>query len=264
MGDIGKFLLCVIHHWGVLMSGLISVLIGMVERFRRQIPKAFFWIVAALCLFLALFLAWEDEHQARQTAEVVGGTYKDELKWKSRLVENLSAQLHSAFLTNRQFLTSNVSFSPIVSNAVNSPLIQGRNASIDYSSRSTNNIIGSIVSSPDSINTIGQVGGSNILTVSHTEPKPLICRTETLEINVPTNGVYRTLFSVTVANFTESRFIGFRTTNPIISHDERLVRSIGSYIDKNGVAFNNVRMVEFEVITPAKVKEPDFSFYLNP
>lgn len=48
-------------HWVVLMSGLVSVLLTIWER-HIKIPHMVFYAIAAMCVFIAGFLAWRDEY----------------------------------------------------------------------------------------------------------------------------------------------------------------------------------------------------------
>src|SRR5437879_5632627 len=48
-------------HWVVLMSGLVSVFLTFWER-HIKIPHIVFYAIAAMCVFIAGFLAWRDEY----------------------------------------------------------------------------------------------------------------------------------------------------------------------------------------------------------
>jgi hypothetical protein len=57
----------------------------------------------------------------------------------------------------------------------------------------------SITDSPNSINTIGQTGGSNVL-INNPAPSPTILDKRVVSLNVGTQGVYTTQFEITVGN----------------------------------------------------------------
>jgi hypothetical protein len=50
------------QHWVVLMSGLVSVVLTIWEKHLR-VPHNVFYAIAALCVFIAGFMAWRDEYQ---------------------------------------------------------------------------------------------------------------------------------------------------------------------------------------------------------
>jgi hypothetical protein len=50
-------------HWITLMSGVVSVAITFWEKIHDSIGKYVLYTVAAMCVFLAGFQAWQDEHK---------------------------------------------------------------------------------------------------------------------------------------------------------------------------------------------------------
>jgi hypothetical protein len=66
MRELLDFLLAVLSHWVSLMSGLVSVIIGLWLRVRggKDIRSDVFLLVALLCIFFACFLAWRGEHRS--------------------------------------------------------------------------------------------------------------------------------------------------------------------------------------------------------
>jgi hypothetical protein len=55
-------------HWIALMSGIVSVGITFWEKIHNSIGKYVLYTVAAMCVFLAGFQAWQDEHRIVVTA----------------------------------------------------------------------------------------------------------------------------------------------------------------------------------------------------
>jgi hypothetical protein len=60
-------------HWIALMSGVISVAITFWEKVRNSLGKYVFYAIALMCVFLAGFQAWQDEHRALQTEQARNG-----------------------------------------------------------------------------------------------------------------------------------------------------------------------------------------------
>src|SRR5216683_1908428 len=57
-------------HWKALVSGVGSILLGGVSAYLKiPLPYWSFWIVAIGFFFVASFLVWRDESQARHAAE---------------------------------------------------------------------------------------------------------------------------------------------------------------------------------------------------
>ncbi len=72
MRTLRAFLGDVASHWVALMSGLIGVALAAVAatgRFDASIQNKWFWIVGALCVFVAMFQAWRRAYRARLSAE---------------------------------------------------------------------------------------------------------------------------------------------------------------------------------------------------
>jgi len=65
------FLVAVAKHWVVIMSGAVAE--GIVVYLRlsgeRDIPNWSFWTIALVFVFVACWLAWNDEHRKRLIAE---------------------------------------------------------------------------------------------------------------------------------------------------------------------------------------------------
>jgi len=69
MGDFRIFLSVMMSHWVGLMAGIVSLIVGIVERLRKNRPwSKLFWSVALLCIFFSAFQAWKDEHAQAQMA----------------------------------------------------------------------------------------------------------------------------------------------------------------------------------------------------
>jgi len=71
MHDFVKFFGAVAAGWVFLMSGIASVGVAVWLRIRRRsdIATAPFWVIAAICLLFAFFLAWRSERRGRIAAE---------------------------------------------------------------------------------------------------------------------------------------------------------------------------------------------------
>jgi len=70
MGELQLFLSAVWDNWVAVMSGVISLLIGIYEKIKdKTIKSSIFFFVAFLCVFIAFFMAWRDEHRMVITLE---------------------------------------------------------------------------------------------------------------------------------------------------------------------------------------------------
>ncbi len=69
--DLAAFARGVWAHWVVLMSGVASVLTALWLQATNKpaISSTAFWIIAAICLVLAFFLAWQDQKRANATLQ---------------------------------------------------------------------------------------------------------------------------------------------------------------------------------------------------
>lgn len=64
MADLLGFVSAVFHQWIATMSGVISLALAFVARHKGQeVGKRVFYGVAAACIFVACFYAWQDEHR---------------------------------------------------------------------------------------------------------------------------------------------------------------------------------------------------------
>jgi hypothetical protein len=72
----------VMRHWVALMSGIASLALGLLERFRHivGIPNWVFLIVSTLCFFAAFHLAWLDKDNELQAA--LGPAPEVVLEWQ--------------------------------------------------------------------------------------------------------------------------------------------------------------------------------------
>jgi hypothetical protein len=65
MGILLQFFSAVLEHWLALMTGAVSLAFAIWQRVKHtRLPDKPFWVAAALCLSLAVFLAWRDKHTA--------------------------------------------------------------------------------------------------------------------------------------------------------------------------------------------------------
>jgi hypothetical protein len=69
--DVQEWGLAVLKQWVALSSGLASFLIGVWAHLKHQpdVDPWLFWVITALCLVAACFLAWRDERRAREILE---------------------------------------------------------------------------------------------------------------------------------------------------------------------------------------------------
>jgi hypothetical protein len=71
------FLHALLQHWVALMSGIASLVLSFWEKvWTQNVGKRVFLGVSALCFFVAFYCAWEEQHQARFTADSLGAYYK--------------------------------------------------------------------------------------------------------------------------------------------------------------------------------------------
>src|SRR2546423_3001731 len=69
MEELTSFFFALFKHWIALMSGAVSLGMTIALRARGKEPKdKVFWSIAALCLLVACFLAWRDEHSVNDKA----------------------------------------------------------------------------------------------------------------------------------------------------------------------------------------------------
>jgi len=141
-------------------------------------------------------------------------------------------------------------------------VVIGANAGIKDNSE---NIGKSIDRSPDSINTIDQVGNNTLVL----GPKPFIASQHPVAINVFTNGVYLSSFSVQVANPTkESRLSFTRVPQCTLSNTMVQKATVGlqtTVVVKTGLQESHPsNYYEVTSFTSCPVKESDFGeFFLN-
>jgi hypothetical protein len=65
---LGLFFGALVNHWIFSFGGVVLVIFAVVEKIRQKNTEAWaFWGGAILCLFIACYGAWVDEHQNTQT-----------------------------------------------------------------------------------------------------------------------------------------------------------------------------------------------------
>jgi hypothetical protein len=71
MRELRLFVGAVGSHWGMLLTGSVVSVAGLLhaQYGSDPIPNWIFWGIAGVCLVIACFLAWRDEHRARVKAE---------------------------------------------------------------------------------------------------------------------------------------------------------------------------------------------------
>jgi len=61
------YLYAVSGHWLFSFGGIVLVAFALYEKYLHKItPSRWFWGLAALCIFVATFQAWSDEHEKRK------------------------------------------------------------------------------------------------------------------------------------------------------------------------------------------------------
>jgi hypothetical protein len=246
------FLLAVIEHWVAVMSGLVSILLGVharQHRGRNVKNKTYFWI-GLVFLFFATFLAWRDQvHEKESRVEAA----KD--KGKTEAIMDVVKSRSGLSETSQHSMTANGT------NSVAAQVIQSTNVLIKNNSE---NPVSSIHNSPNSINTIGQSGGTNTLVVN--APEPYIYETKLLSINTPerAGAFYATKYDVFVANCsTNIRRLYFKKPPDKFSKIEigigrTALMGVGGLQPTMGVSF------PVTILTIEEIREDDFSFSLKP
>ncbi len=82
MTKIREHFYAVFRHWVVLMSGIASLALSLLERFRGGVgvPDWVFLLVSAVCFFAAFHLAWLDKDKELQAA--LGSAPEVVLEWQ--------------------------------------------------------------------------------------------------------------------------------------------------------------------------------------
>jgi len=80
------FLLALWQHWKVLMSGTASIVLGLAALYFHGKPMVWVFLsVGVVCIFVACFQAWNDEHKALQTERAKLAALEAEAKTYPRL-----------------------------------------------------------------------------------------------------------------------------------------------------------------------------------
>ena len=59
----------VLSHWILLMGGIVSVSLTFLERVgHSRVPNGIFYLTSVLCILVASFLTWRDQHASAQEA----------------------------------------------------------------------------------------------------------------------------------------------------------------------------------------------------
>lgn len=65
------YLYSVLDHWVFSFGGIVLLLFALYEKYyRKTTPNRWFWGLAALCIFIATFQAWNDERERRKEGAV--------------------------------------------------------------------------------------------------------------------------------------------------------------------------------------------------
>jgi hypothetical protein len=66
---LSLFIAALVSHWLFSFGGVVLVIIAVIERLRKKDTEAWvFWGAALVCLFIACYGAWVDEHNNAQAA----------------------------------------------------------------------------------------------------------------------------------------------------------------------------------------------------
>lgn len=69
VSSIFHFIRAVVRHWGALVSGgAIIGLLGIWQGTGHRVPPTIFWIIAIVGIFVACYLAWNEEREAKEKA----------------------------------------------------------------------------------------------------------------------------------------------------------------------------------------------------
>jgi hypothetical protein len=63
MRDVLAFLRAIWRDWVARMSGVASVILGVLSATLKEVPTWSFWLAAAICLLIASFRVWRTEHR---------------------------------------------------------------------------------------------------------------------------------------------------------------------------------------------------------
>lgn len=82
MSDVTSFLSALANHWISLMSGVVSLILTLIFRARKEdVANKTFLGIAALCFLFAFYLTWQDERVKNrltcQIDKVVAGEWPD-------------------------------------------------------------------------------------------------------------------------------------------------------------------------------------------
>jgi hypothetical protein len=88
MSDVVAFIWAVGSHWVASMSGVVAIAAGVVQHFRRAKLPPLLWItVGTVCLFIASYQAWLDEHKAYEAAQCKIQTSQKRSEAKKQLAD---------------------------------------------------------------------------------------------------------------------------------------------------------------------------------
>jgi hypothetical protein len=124
-----------------------------------------------------------------------------------------------------------------------------------------NSLPSSITNSPDSINTINQQGGNNVI-INNNSPKPFLLEKKLDSINMPTSKGYETNFLLTV---------GFPPDSNLSIHLEYPSNTLsvnGPTIVKSGTRTYSTKVIPYTAylisfVNKEKIQETDFNFFIN-
>jgi len=67
--SVFRFIWSVARHWGALVSGGVIIgLIGILQGIGCHIPPAVYWVIAIVAIFVACYMAWNEERIQKEKA----------------------------------------------------------------------------------------------------------------------------------------------------------------------------------------------------
>jgi hypothetical protein len=95
MAELYSFIAAVASHWVSLMSGIASVIVALWLRLKNKVELGHlaFWGVAVICIFIASFQAWKEEHLAKLALESQVSDLRREIAKKEKDIEKLNTEV---------------------------------------------------------------------------------------------------------------------------------------------------------------------------
>jgi len=95
MSEILQFIVSVLHHWQVLLTGgIVIAALTIYERYKKKALRwqTYFRLIVGF-LIVAMFLAWRDEHQISQNLKTTQASSEATLREKEKRIEDLKVKI---------------------------------------------------------------------------------------------------------------------------------------------------------------------------